>query len=75
VITSLFGAVTGVVLGIGMGVVIVATLSDSGVAGFTLPLTATGWILVVAFFAGVAAAVYPAWRATRVDVIESIATT
>jgi ABC-type antimicrobial peptide transport system permease subunit len=29
----------------------------------------------VAFFAGVAAAVYPAWRATRVDVIESIATT
>jgi len=75
VITSLFGAVTGVVLGIGMGVVIVATLSDSGISGFTLPVVATGWILVVAFFAGVAAAVYPAWRATRVDVIAAIATT
>jgi putative ABC transport system permease protein len=75
VITSLFGAVTGVVLGIGMGVVIVATLSDSGISGFTLPVVATAWILVVAFFAGVAAAVYPAWRATRVDVIAAIATT
>ncbi len=75
VITSLFGAVTGVVLGIGMGVVIVATLSDSGVSGFTLPVVATGWILVVAFLAGVAAAVYPAWRATRVDVIAAISTT
>jgi putative ABC transport system permease protein len=58
-----------------MGVVIVATLSDSGISGFTLPVVATAWILVVAFLAGVAAAVYPAWRATRVDVIAAIATT
>ena len=73
VITSLFGAVTGVVLGITMGVVIVVSLVEKGFSAFKLPITGTIIILFIAFIIGVVAAVFPAWRATRTNIISSIA--
>ncbi len=73
VITSLFGAITGVVLGILTGIVIVVTLNDSGFSAFTLPIANTFIILVGAFVIGVVAAVFPAWRATRTNIIAAIA--
>jgi len=73
VITSLFGAVTGVLLGIVTGVVIVISLNESGISGFTLPITSTIFILIGSFIIGVIAAVFPAWRATRTNIISSIA--
>jgi putative ABC transport system permease protein len=73
VITSLFGAVTGVVLGILTGIVIVVSLNDSGFSAFTLPIGNTIFILVGAFIIGVIAAVFPAWRATRTEIISAIA--
>lgn len=73
VITSLFGAVTGVILGILTGIVIVVSLNESGFSGFTLPITNTLYILFGAFIIGILAAVFPAWRATRTDIISSIA--
>lgn len=75
VITSLLGAVSGVVLGIVMGIVVVAALSgDSGI-GFSLPVTSTIVIVLISFVLGVVAAIYPARRATKVDVVQAIATT
>lgn len=76
VITSLLGAVTGVVLGIVMGVVVVAALADDGDGiTFRLPVTGTLVIVVISFILGVVAAIYPAWRATKVNVVEAISTT
>jgi putative ABC transport system permease protein len=75
VITSLLGAVAGVVLGIVMGVVVVAALAGESSIGFSLPIGTTVTIVIIAFVLGVLAAVYPAWRATKVNVVESIATT
>ncbi|NBR92253.1 MAG: FtsX-like permease family protein [Actinobacteria bacterium] len=75
VITSLLGAVTGVVLGIVMGVVVVAALADDGGLTFRLPVTGTITIVVISFILGVVAAIYPAWRATKVNVVEAISTT
>ena len=75
VITSLLGAVSGVVLGIVMGIVVVAALSDEGDITFRLPVNDTLWIVVISFVLGVVAAVYPAWRATKVNVVEAIAAT
>ena len=75
VITSLLGAVTGVVLGIVMGFVVVAALADEGDIAFQLPVTGTIWIVVISFVLGVVAAIYPAWRATKVNVVEAISTT
>ena len=74
VITSLLGAVSGVVLGVVMGVVVVAALADEGGIAFRLPINETLSIVFISFLLGVLAAVYPAWRATRVNVVEAIAT-
>ncbi|HEY0518083.1 MAG TPA: FtsX-like permease family protein [Ilumatobacteraceae bacterium] len=75
VITSLLGAVLGVLLGLLSGYVLVLALRDQGVTVFTVPVLSTVVILVVAFFVGVIAAVIPSRRATKVDIIEAIATT
>ena len=75
VITSLLGAVTGVILGIVMGFVVVAALADEGDIAFQMPVAGTIWIVVISFVLGVVAAIYPAWRATKVNVVEAISTT
>ncbi len=74
VITSMFGAVVGVVLGILMGVVLMAVLADNGVAAFRLSIGSTAVILVLSFAIGVLAAIYPARRATKIEIMQAIAT-
>ncbi|MFM8794483.1 MAG: FtsX-like permease family protein, partial [Acidimicrobiales bacterium] len=75
VITSLLGSVTGIVLGVGLGWVIVFSLRDQGLTSFQLPVASTVFILVMSFVVGVLAAVYPAWRATKVDILDALVTT
>ena len=75
VITSLLGAVMGIVLGVGLGWVIVFALRDQGLTSFQMPASTAFYILVMSFVVGVGAAVYPAWRATRVNVLEALTTT
>ena len=75
VITSMLGAVLGVLLGLFSGYLLVLSLRDEGVTVFSVPVFSTIVILVVSFFVGVIAAVIPARRATKVDIIEAIATT
>jgi putative ABC transport system permease protein len=74
VITSLLGAVVGILLGVGLGWVIVYALRDQGLSSFSVPVGPTVSILVMAFVIGVLAAVYPAWRATRVNLLSAITT-
>jgi putative ABC transport system permease protein len=72
VITSLIGAVSGVILGIALGWVIVRALDDEGLKSYTLPIGGTIGILILSFMIGVIAAIYPARRATRMNVLESL---
>lgn len=74
VITSMFGAVVGVLLGIVMGVVLMTVLADNGIAAFRLPVKGTAVILVLSFVIGVLAAIYPARRATKIEIMQAIAT-
>ena len=74
VITSLLGAVVGIVLGVGLGWVIVYALRDQGLSSFSVPVGTTVSILIMAFVIGILAAVYPAWRATRVNLLAAITT-
>ena len=74
VITSLLGAVLGIVLGIGLGWVIVYALRDQGLTSFQIPVGSTVFIMVMSFVVGVLAAVYPAWRATKVDMLDALNT-
>jgi putative ABC transport system permease protein len=74
VITSLQGAVLGAILGVGLGWIIVFALRDQGLRSFEIPLMSLFWILVMSFIVGVIAAVYPAYRATKVNILRSITT-
>jgi len=71
VITALIGAILGMVLGLIFAALIAQPLKDEG---FTLsyPVGSLIVLLVVAAFAGVLAAILPARRASRLDVLESL---
>ena len=73
VLTSLYGAVTGVVMGLVLGWVVVRALRDQGLTAYSVPVVDVLVIVVLAFVVGVVAAVVPAWRAVRVDVLRAIA--
>ncbi|HVO52944.1 MAG TPA: FtsX-like permease family protein [Solirubrobacterales bacterium] len=71
VITALIGAILGMALGIVFATLIAQPLADEG---FTLsyPIGQLIAILVLAAVVGVIAAIYPARRAARLDVLESL---
>jgi putative ABC transport system permease protein len=71
VITALIGAILGMVLGVIFAALIAQPLKDEG---FTLsyPVGSLAVLLVLAAFAGVLAAIFPARRASRLDVLESL---
>ena len=71
-------AVLGAVLGVGMGIVfglaLMSTLADEGLEVITVPVLQLGGYVVAAGFVGVLAAVFPARRAAKLDVLQAIAT-
>jgi putative ABC transport system permease protein len=71
VITALIGAALGVPLGIALAAVITHALSDLDVA-FKLPLGTVIVFAIVAAIAGVVAAVLPARRASRLNVLKAL---
>jgi putative ABC transport system permease protein len=72
VITALIGAILGLVLGMAFAALISVPLADEG---FTLsyPIGQLVLLLVLAALAGVLAAIGPARRASRLDVLEAVA--
>ena len=71
VITALIGAVLGLPLGIFLAALVVQALSQYGVS-FSLPLGTLAVFALVAILAGVLAAVLPARRASRLNVLEAL---
>ena len=71
VITALIGAILGMVLGIVFATLIAQPLKDEG---FTLsyPVGSLVFLLVFAAIVGVIAAIWPARRASRLDVLQSL---
>jgi len=72
VLVSLFGAVLGLVVGLGFGWAIVRALSDQGIEQFSAAPISLAYVTVLAAFFGVLAAVFPAWRATRLNVLDAV---
>jgi putative ABC transport system permease protein len=72
VITSLIGAVIGIVLGIIFALAIGEALKDDGFVT-SFPVGQLILLLVLGALAGVLAAILPARRASRLDVLESLA--
>jgi putative ABC transport system permease protein len=71
VITALIGAALGLPLGIGLGALVIQALSKYG-ASFSLPVGTLVVFTVVAILAGIVAAVAPARRAARLDVLGAL---
>ena len=74
VITSLLGALQGVIVGIALGYALVWALRSQGFKKFDLPLGTVIFVTILAALLGVLAAIIPARRATKVNVVEAIST-
>jgi putative ABC transport system permease protein len=74
VLMSLLGALTGVGLGTLAGVALSRALADEGITTISVPTTTLAIYLLVAVAVGLLAALGPARRASRVDVLKAITT-
>jgi putative ABC transport system permease protein len=73
VVVSLLGAVVGLVVGVGFGWALVKALAEQGIESLTIPVGTLVAFLVFAGVAGMGAAIFPARRAARLDVLTAIA--
>ena len=74
VVIAVLGGIVGLALGMLWGWAFARALQEQGITVFRIP-----WLEVLLFvggsmLAGVLAAVFPAWRASRLDVLDAIAT-
>jgi putative ABC transport system permease protein len=74
VIVAVFGAVLGMLVGIFLGWAVVNALKDEGITTLVIPGGQLVAGLVGAGFAGILAAVFPAIRASRLDVLQAVTT-
>jgi putative ABC transport system permease protein len=73
VVIAVFGALLGVTVGAGMGSAVARALKDDGITQIVLPWDRMATYLALAALVGVIAAVVPAIRAARLNVLNAIA--
>jgi putative ABC transport system permease protein len=71
VITSIIGALMGIVVGVVFAWVVTTRFAGQGIT-FSIPSGQLVAFLVIAIVVGVIAAILPAWRAARIDILEAI---
>lgn len=74
VVISVFGALLGIVVGVSLAAALQTVLTDLGVTVLSVPFDLLAVLLGLSVVLGVVAALWPAWRASRVDVLRAIAT-
>ena len=74
IVIAVLGAVLGLVLGIGFGIALMYAVRDEGLDVISVPFGQLGLFLALAVVIGVVAAILPARRAARLDVLTAIAT-
>ncbi len=75
IITGVVGVIMGQVLGLTLGWVIVKSFEDDGLGVFTLPWGTVMTASVLSFVLAAVAAVLPARKAAKADILAAIATT
>ena len=71
-IIAVFGAAMGLVVGTGFGWAVVAALESEGINRLVIPGGSLAIYVVAAALAGAVAALFPAIRASRLDVLEAV---
>jgi putative ABC transport system permease protein len=74
IVVSVLGAVVGLVLGVGFGVALVKAVSSSGIGQVAIPVSTIIVVLVLAILFGIFASIFPARRASKLDVLKAIST-
>ena len=74
VVVAVLGAVLGVAMGIVFGIALQRSIADQGIDVLSIPWLRLALFVLLAALAGVLAAVLPARRAARLDVLEAIGT-
>jgi putative ABC transport system permease protein len=74
VVIAVLGGIVGLALGVLWGWAFSRALEEQGLTVFRIPVVEVLLFVVGSMVAGVLAAVLPAWRASRLDVLEAIAT-
>jgi putative ABC transport system permease protein len=74
VLISVFGVALGVTLGLVYGALLQKVLEPQGVTVLAIPTAQIGWFLALSVVGGVVAALWPAFTASRLDVLRAIAT-
>lgn len=69
---SVLGAILGIGLGLVFGISLQRSISDQGIAILSVPITQLAVFVLLAGVVGVLAAVWPARRAARMDVLRAI---
>ncbi|HEX2152608.1 MAG TPA: ABC transporter permease [Acidimicrobiia bacterium] len=71
-VTAVFGALLGMAMGTGLGFALVRSLQADGLASFAIPYGQLVVWVALAALAGVAAAIGPARKASRLDILRAI---
>ncbi|MET7395917.1 FtsX-like permease family protein [Dactylosporangium sp. NPDC005572] len=72
IVIALFGATLGLVLGVGLGAAAQQVMRGDGVEVLHIPAGRLGVYLLSAVVIGLLAAIWPAWRAARMNVLRAI---
>ena len=70
---ALFGAIIGILMGLGLGWAFIAVLADDGLDATTVPWPMLIIMLVGSAIVGVLAAIWPAQRAAKTPPLDAIA--
>jgi putative ABC transport system permease protein len=74
IIIAVFGTTLGLSIGTFFGWAIVQAMADQGIDTLVVPVTSLAVVTVIAGFAGAMAAVVPARRAAKLDVLKALVT-
>lgn len=73
IVISVFGSLLGMAVGCGLGALVVTALEDEGFSELAFPWARLALFLALAVIVGLLAAIIPAFRASRVNVLRAIA--
>ena len=74
-ITAVLGACMGTGLGLALGWIVVQALQDQGLSTFSVAPQAIVLFVVISLVLALIASIIPAWKASKADILQAIATT
>ena len=72
-IVAIIGAVLGIIVGLFFGIIVTSALASQGIDVLSIPVAQIVFLVIFGAFAGLMAAILPARRAAKLNILEAIA--